>query len=508
MARPPRLRSSTPAYVAAMVACWALALLGFVATDELASDTDGLLDSLEVEIAVEALRASMRGAAAGLHGYLLTGDEAYLEGHHEGAAAFEPALEGLVRSVSSPAQRARVDALRPVARERMNELARTLELERQSGRAAAIAHMRLGMGRGLMLEALERLREIGKADREARMVNHARVQRSRTQSTVALAAQGVLITLLLLVLLRLHRRDITATEVFREQLEARVEARTLALRTEVEARREAENELRVLSTELERSNRELNDFAFIASHDLQEPLRKIRAFADRLRTDYAEALDERGVDFLSRMHRAAERMARLIEDLLEFSRVHRHGQPFVEVDLAGVVRDVLVDLEQRIEDTGGRVEVDGELPTVLADPSQMRQLFQNLLGNALKFHREGVPPTVEIRAKSTTARGAPALRVEIRDDGIGIDEAYRNKIFAPFQRLHGRGTYEGTGIGLAICRRIVERHGGFIEVVGERDHGTTFVVTLLIEGPESAVEPPSSTPPTDDVDPRNESWDT
>jgi light-regulated signal transduction histidine kinase (bacteriophytochrome) len=243
-------------------------------------------------------------------------------------------------------------------------------------------------------------------------------------------------------------------------------------------RQAREDELEELTVELARSNRELNDFAFIASHDLQEPLRKIRAFGDRLVSDHSESLDEEARDFLDRMQNAAERMSRLISDLLTFSRVHRKGQPFAQVSLADVFRDVAADLEQRVQETGGRIVLPEEMPEIAADGSQMRQLFQNLLGNALKFHPADRGTTVEVRV---TPHTDDTLRIEIIDDGIGFDPKYKEKIFGPFQRLHGRNVYEGTGIGLAICRRIVERHEGSIEVRSEPGRGTTFEVVLPIE---------------------------
>jgi signal transduction histidine kinase len=167
-------------------------------------------------------------------------------------------------------------------------------------------------------------------------------------------------------------------------------------------------------------------------------------------------------------------MSRLISDLLTFSRVHRHGQEFTRVDLNEVLRDVCADLEQRVEDTKGRVVVPDGLPTLDADPSQMHQLFQNLIGNALKFHPEDRGTTVEVKVEEAE----DLWRFEVVDDGIGFDPKYKEKVFGPFQRLHGRGTYEGTGIGLAICRRIVERHEGTIDVHSEPGRGTTFVVEL------------------------------
>ena len=246
--------------------------------------------------------------------------------------------------------------------------------------------------------------------------------------------------------------------------------------------------------ELARSNTELKQFAYTASHDLQEPLRKIQAFGDRLKTKYAAALDERGLDYLERMRSSAQRMQTLIQDLLTYSRVTSKARSFVSVDLTVLAQEVVADLEVRIEGTRGRVEV-GHLPTLAADPTQLRQLLQNLIGNALKFHRPEVPPVVTVQAQpvlagmsaeaGTLASADPpaAYQITVQDNGIGLEEEYNEQIFAPFQRLHGRGQYEGTGIGLAVCRKIARRHGGDITVSSAPGQGSTFTVTLPVSPP-------------------------
>jgi PAS domain S-box-containing protein len=246
---------------------------------------------------------------------------------------------------------------------------------------------------------------------------------------------------------------------------------------------EQEGALRRQARELARSNAELEQFAYVASHDLQEPLRKVQAFGDMLVSACGAALSEEGQDYLRRMQNAARRMQLLINDLLIFSRVTSQAKPYVEVDLARTAREVLSDLEARLRDTQGRVEV-GELPRLDADPLQMQQLLQNLIGNALKFHRPNEPPLVQVQGRvlrGGAAGGAPpdeVCEITVRDNGIGFDEKYRDRIFAPFQRLHGRGEYEGTGMGLAICRKIVERHGGTIAAGSAPGQGATFVVLL------------------------------
>ncbi|NOS70542.1 MAG: hypothetical protein HOP33_11500 [Verrucomicrobia bacterium] len=248
---------------------------------------------------------------------------------------------------------------------------------------------------------------------------------------------------------------------------------------DITQRRQSELALAHKAAELARSNAELEQFAFVASHDLQEPLRKIRAFGDRLKMKCETALSGDGTDYLDRMQNAAARMQTLINDLLTFSRVISRTEAFAPVDLNTVTREVLSDLEVRVEKSEAKVEV-GELPVIQGDAMQMRQLMQNLIGNALKFHPPGAKPVVQIRSRTLDASPGvePTCEITIQDNGIGFDEQYLEKIFAVFQRLHGRQEYEGTGVGLAVCRRITDRHKGSITAQSKPGAGATFVVTL------------------------------
>ncbi|MEA2569036.1 MAG: hypothetical protein QOI24_1037 [Acidobacteriota bacterium] len=243
---------------------------------------------------------------------------------------------------------------------------------------------------------------------------------------------------------------------------------------DVRERKHAENEMRSFTKRLQQSNRELEDFAYVASHDLQEPLRKIQAFADLLKTKHGANVTPQARDYLDRMQSAAKRMQVLINDLLSFSRVTTKGQPFVPVNLADVAHEVAKDLELRTHDSGAHINI-GELPTIDADPLQMRQLLQNLIANALKFHRPDIPPLVSVTA-SIGSDGC--CRIIVSDNGIGFEEKYAERIFTMFERLHGRAKYEGTGIGLAICRKIAQRHGGDIAAASVPGEGATFTVTI------------------------------
>jgi two-component system, OmpR family, phosphate regulon sensor histidine kinase PhoR len=268
--------------------------------------------------------------------------------------------------------------------------------------------------------------------------------------------------------------------------------RLLHRKRAAEALQRAHDELEVRvaqrTAELARSNAELQQFAYVASHDLQEPLRKITSFGDRLVTKSGDTLNEEGRQSLERMQSAARRMGALITGLLAYSRVSTQTRPFESISLKEVALEVLSDLEVALTQSGGNVTV-GDLPTIEADPLQMRQLLQNLIANALKFHREGVPPQVTVSAEVLPAeaagRGTPPqptrCRLIIADNGIGFETRFTDRIFEVFQRLHDRESYEGTGIGLAICRKIVERHGGTIDATGTPGVGAAFTITMPLK---------------------------
>jgi signal transduction histidine kinase len=262
-----------------------------------------------------------------------------------------------------------------------------------------------------------------------------------------------------------------------------------ALARREEEREEAEASIREYAANLERSNRDLMDFANITSHDLQEPLRKISTFTDMLLTRHTENLDDQAKDYLLRIRNSAGRLQSLIIDLLTFSRISTKTQPTEQVDLGAVVNQVLSDLELQIEQTNATVNVYDPLQ-IYADPVQMHQLFLNLVSNSLKFHKQDTPPIVEISGElkmdqDFSENGGSAdtkfYEIKIADNGIGFNEKYLERIFHPFQRLHQREEYEGTGMGLAICRKIVERHGGNITAQSKPGQGATFIVRIPIQ---------------------------
>jgi len=263
--------------------------------------------------------------------------------------------------------------------------------------------------------------------------------------------------------------------------------RYVAVRYDITKRITAEKNLKLEAQKLLVSNRELQDFASVAAHDLQEPLRKIQAFADRLRCISKGSLSSDILDYLERIQRAAHRMQVLINDLLSYSRLTSKVQPFTQVDLNEVLRQVISDLEVRVVQSTGKISFEN-LPVLDADPLQMHQLFSNLVNNALKFHRTGVSPVVHLTScfKHGTIDHADHFEIRVEDNGIGFEEKYLGRIFTIFQRLHGRHEFEGTGIGLAICRKIIERHNGTLTAISTPGVGSTFILTIPAHADRSA----------------------
>jgi light-regulated signal transduction histidine kinase (bacteriophytochrome) len=248
-----------------------------------------------------------------------------------------------------------------------------------------------------------------------------------------------------------------------------------ALEEEIIAHNRALNQMvKERTAALENKNRELESFAYSVSHDLRAPLRSIEGFSRALMDDYRERLDEDGRDFLNRIVNGAVRMDRLINDLLTYSRLGRRGVEYELVDLNELVAVIQEELAENIDAARGRVAVSGELPEVPGDRSMLLVLLQNLVGNAVKYHRAGVAPEVNI---SSHTRNGECV-VAVKDNGIGLDTKYQQKVFDIFQRLHTEDEYPGTGIGLASAKKVVEAHGGRIWYESEPGHGTTFYFKL------------------------------
>lgn len=446
-------------------------------------------------------------AETGQRGFLITENEAFLAPYQSATLSLEDKLASVRKLFSQDSQRKAAYAeLEAAIHTRMDYLKESLDIQKNDGREAVRARILQGTGK----EAMDNVRaQITKLEVAERLSLAARDKESLASYWMALATGMVTAILGLglavgsywLVARDMEKRQqlSEALQKSKERLEERVQARTMeieasnkALREEVSVRTKAEQAAMIAAQELQRSNRELEQFASVASHDLQEPLRKIQAFGDRLQTHCADQLGEKGTDYLQRILASSGRMRRLIDDLLTYARVSSKAQPFSAVDLNEIAEEVVGDLEGRLQDVGGKIEIS-KLPHLEADPSQMRQLFTNLLGNALKFHRPGVPPIVKVSSHNVTAgnpaaggngdspRGPLQCEITVEDNGIGFEQEYVDRIFELFQRLHGRDEYQGTGMGLAICRKIVERHAGQITAYSAPGAGSRFVFRLPIQ---------------------------
>ena len=453
-------------------------VVSYQSISTLIADRDKVFKTQGVLEGLQELRTGLLQVETDARGYLLTGDRAYYDVYRQHLQEIPAKIEDIRTKIAdNPSHLEKFVKVEEAIRSRLELLDEYIG-RKQVLSATVIPQGQSGEGKRRMDAVREAISDIVLDERELLelRVNQSKLSGQRTLLTFLIA--NTILFVLLVMVFYLTMRDIRERKRNEQRLQEehdRLEERVL----------ERTRELNDLNTELERSNRELQDFAFVASHDLQEPLRKIQAFGDRLRTVQGPNFTDQGRDYLERMHSAAGRMHTLINDLLTFSRVTTKAQPFVPTDLNKIASDVVSDLETRIEDTGGSVQISS-LPVIEADELQMRQLLQNLIANALKFRREGVPPRVTISAETVPSgpseNGDPAIeeyvKIYVKDNGIGFDEKYLDRIFTPFQRLHGRNEYEGTGIGLAVCRKIVERHGGTLTAESTSGEGSMFIVSL------------------------------
>ncbi|TMN46045.1 sensor histidine kinase [Pseudoalteromonas sp. S2755] len=448
------------------------ALIGFNNVKELNQVQESIRNTSEVMMSLDQLHIAMLNAEAGQRAFLISNKESDL-------APFEKSLQSLDESIAkvaqnhseSDVQQQKINRYIDGVKRRFKTLQSTIIVARNTdtGNEALLLDRAADSG-GDLREEFTRIMA-AEVDIRAIQLNQLKRVRKEAQTNIVVftllsAAMIFAILLLLVANLRSTKQAKRELEQANDHLEEKVQARTEALEHYAE--------------ELNRSNRELEDFAFVASHDLQEPLRKIRAFGDRIEKNYGEYLDDKGRDYLARMTGAAQRMSTLITDLLELSRVTTRAKPFEEQDLNQVLQFVLEDLEIAVKDSNASVNA-AVLPTIKCDASQIHQLFLNLLSNAIKFRVDGRDPVITISVENSQLVGQDAYTFVVEDNGVGFDVEYADKIFSPFQRLHDRKKYAGTGIGLTVCRRIVERHGGAISATSEDGKGAKFTITLLVE---------------------------
>ncbi len=254
----------------------------------------------------------------------------------------------------------------------------------------------------------------------------------------------------------------------------------LQLRDKTKKLEEAEAETRLFAKELERSNQDLQEFASAASHDLKSPLRKIVNLGEFLKEECEDLLNEKGKDYILKMREMSIQLSQLIDSLLEYSQITRNPKPFEPCDLKQLIEKVVENLKIQIHESNGKILI-GDLPTIYGEQFLLHQFFQNLISNALKFHRQGEPPVINIRGESTDNG---FWKIMVDDNGIGFDEENTDKIFQPFKRLVSRSEYEGSGIGLATCKKIVDHHNGTITCQSQPEMGTTFIITLPEKPPQ------------------------
>ncbi|PJN01347.1 histidine kinase [Streptomyces sp. CB01201] len=469
-----------------------------------------------VDVKAPALSTSFRLESAllnqetGIRGYGLTGTPAFLEPYQQGLteqATYTATLERLLdddgaelgdlRRVQSAVEKWQARIARPIAAS-------------PAGAASPLATERADEGRtefDALRSAMARQQDRLRADALTARTDLSDTMRLRNWVFAAIAL--VIVALAGLVFEGLRRgvtkpleqlgadaRHISAGDFTRpitptgpadlRQLSTEIDSMRLRLVRELEATEQARQHLDAQAADLQRSNTELEQFAYVASHDLQEPLRKVSSFTQLLQRRYTGQLDAKADQYIAFAVDGANRMQTLINDLLEFSRVGRVHNTHEGIALDGVVERTLSSLSVSIEETGAEITCD-ELPKLVADPTQMGMLWQNLIGNAIKFHRPGQTPHIHI----TAAREGELWQFSVTDNGIGIAPEYAEKVFVIFQRLHTKDAYSGSGIGLAMCKKIVEFHGGTIAVDPRYTDGTRITFTLA-EAPPSVSTPPVS----------------
>ncbi len=415
---------------------------------------------------LDAVLTDLIDGETGQRGYIITGEESYLQPYRSALSYVRQDVKELRQlTVDNPNQQRSLDRLEPLIAARLAVLQDRIAIRQREGLAAGVEAVRGGPGKQIMDQIRALVTEM--REEEQGLLRHRleAADASSQRTKVVIFVGNALAFLFLFAAGLVVRREIG------ERRRAEEEVRMLNVDLE---RRVAErtSELAERAQELTRSNAELQQFAYVASHDLQEPLRMVASYTQLLAKRYRDKLDADAHDFIQYAVDGATRMQTLITDLLAYSRVGTQGKPLESTDCEAVFDRVVASLKLTIKESGA-VVTRGPLPRVMADSTQLGQLFQNLLGNAVKF-RAGERPRVHVSAQ----RDGKAWKFSVRDQGIGISPEHAERIFVIFQRLHGKEEYPGTGIGLAICKKIAERHGGRIWVESKPGSGATFYFTI------------------------------
>lgn len=415
---------------------------------------------------LERVLSTVKDAETGQRGYLLTGQTSYLEPYNSAVKAIKPQIEELKQLAGAdPDQQQQLTVLEPLIDQKMAELKETVDLRKNKGFNAAAPVVLTHRGQQLMDQIRKTIYQMQEEKNEQLQTWLKARDEAAFRGQLTFSAGIVLNLFAFYLVYRAIKREVTE----RRQAEASLRQLHEELETKVQKRTA---ELKEANTNLLYSNRELEQFAYVASHDLQEPLRAVNSYAQLLARKYQGNLDAKADKYIGYIVEGATRMQQLINDLLEFSRVGTRGKELNLTACEAVLSQVLENLQVAMQENQARVTHD-PLPTVMGDEIQLMQLLQNLISNAIKFRREE-PPCVHISAVSRENEWVFA----VGDNGIGMESEYFDRIFTIFQRLHSRAEYPGTGIGLAVCKKIVERHGGRIWVESELGVGTTFYFTL------------------------------
>ncbi len=496
----------------------AAAAAGGVAFAHLSNERQALLGRIDpANILVSQMLADYVDEETGVRGYALTGQGLFLDPYGQGRASVAQVDDALGRLLppGSPAGR-RLNSVRQRAMAWNNQFALPV-VAAISAHNRVYASSQLVRGKTLfdsLRSSVTGLQQDLQAERSGAKANLAMA--SDQLLTVMIVSLAVIVLTGLVIWIYLRRlvlrplaavgadaRTVTEGDLVHEvgrtgpmevaELAADIDGMRIRILADVGRAQAAQEQLESTNAELARSNEDLEQFAYVASHDLQEPLRKVASFCQLLEQRYSGQLDERGEQYIAFAVDGAKRMQVLINDLLAFSRIGRTSEHLTEVALTDCLEEAERNVASAIESTGAEIGVDGELPVVLGDRTLLIALLQNLIGNAVKFHGDD-PPRVAIGCGPSPDE-ADRWLLSVADNGIGIEPRFAERIFVIFQRLHGRNDYAGTGIGLAMCRKIVEFHGGHIWLDTAYSRGTRFCFTLPVPAPEeSSVEPDTAEP--------------
>lgn len=450
-------------FIVAMVLIASGFIISFYSYNQYSEDTKRVRHTYEVTGTLEKILSLVKDVETGSRGYIITNDVSYL-------APYRTALTLLPEQINQ---------LRLLGNDNRIQIQRRITLEKLVRDKLAVTKVRIGIGvadKSSQSINAESKRSMDALRRHvALMVETERIIMDSRNRQAARSFRNTLIiifglSLLTFMALAISYRLLEQELIYRQTTEDQL--------------RDYEGQLKGQIRQLETSNEELERFAFVASHDLQEPLRKIQSFSNLITDRYGNLFDEDSMLFMRKISHSAERMSKLIKDLLNFSRISNHQENFRSVPLGDIIQRILDDQELRIKGLDVAVEV-GNMPVIQAVASQMDHLFTNLISNALKFTRPGIQPILRIKARAVNGddyagltADRPYVEITIEDNGIGFDEKYLDHIFKVFQRLHGKTAFEGTGIGLAICKRVVMYHHGFITARSQPAQGATFVVVL------------------------------